>query len=343
MVQVAVALVLLTGAGLLVESFVHLRQLDPGFRPDGVVTASIALSADRYPTPERQRAVVASIVDELSAQPSVNAASASSLLPVGDPPVTGFRILGTAPPDPAHAPLAGIGVVSAGYLRTLGIRVLRGRGLLPTNDSRAEKVVLVDDLLARKFFDGSDPVGRRLVLGPRDTMTVIGVVSLVKEGPEAVPDLAHVYLPIAQTPFPLLTAQLAVHTSGDPASAIRRIRQVVANQDPSIPVYDVQTMTDRLGGSIGTSRFSSFLASLFAIVALILGMVGIYSVLAYVVGQRQKEIAVRMALGAKQAHVMGRCARPSPRPERDWHSGRIGRRMDADSRARPSSRRREST
>ena len=137
--QVAVALVLLTGAALLVESFVRLQAEDPGFRPQGVLTARIALRQDRYPTPERQRAFIETVVEQLAAQPDVDAASASSFIPVGDPPILGFTIIGDPPLDPDHVPQTGFGFVTPGYFRTLGIRLEWRPVALPLTPSLAQR------------------------------------------------------------------------------------------------------------------------------------------------------------------------------------------------------------
>jgi putative ABC transport system permease protein len=308
--QVAVALVLLTGAGLLVESFTHFRRLDPGFRPEGVLTAQIAFTAERYPTFDRQRVLLSGVADQLTAQPGIQSASISTSLPgagfLGVPP---FTIVGDPAPDPAHAPTAAHIYVSPDYFPTMGITLRRGRSILPTDDSRAVKVVVVDELLARRFFGDADPLGRRLayaVGAHTDTAEIVGVVTSVKQFGLAAENRPEFYSPFAQLSVPAIGwAYVAVHAAGDPEAKTRVLKDAVANLDPLLPVSDIETLSDRMAQSVGTTRFSSFLASLFAVIALVLGMVGIYSVLAYIVNQRQREIAVRLALGASRSHVMG--------------------------------------
>jgi putative ABC transport system permease protein len=313
--QVAIAVVLLTGAGLFVASFEHFRRIDPGYRADGVLTAQFALSQGRYSTADRVAAFLSSTEERLRAQPGVEAVGIAGILPAGElfnsrP----FSIIGDPAADPSHMPSAVGNTVTPGYLPTMGIVLRRGRGFEPTDDGRALKVALIDELFARRFFGTRDPIGRQLSFVTTgyavDTVTIVGVVGTVRQFGLAHENTPEVYFALAQGLTPRMvnagvSAYVVLRTTGDPGAQARALERTIGTVDPFVPVYHVQTMTERTIQSVGTTRFASFLASLFAIVAFVLGVVGIYSLLSYVVAQRHREIAIRIAIGASPADVIG--------------------------------------
>jgi predicted permease len=305
--QVAIALVLLTGTGLMVESFQRFRQMDLGFRPEGVLTARLALPEKRYDTAVREGSFASTVVERLAALPGVDAAAASSALPGSAGVRWAYTVVGDPTSDYAHAPTVRPVFVTPDYFRTMGIAVRRGRGIFPSDARRTVKVAVIDDRLAKQAFHGRDPIGSRLVPtnGPDvDTVEVVGVVASVKQGglvPEEVP---WVYLAIAQAPEPGTVRDVAVHTISDPDALASALKRVLAGLDGSVPAFDIKSMDATVADSVSLTRFSTFLASLFSVIALILGVLGIYSVLAYVVAERKREIAIRLALGATGANVM---------------------------------------
>lgn len=311
-VQVAVALVLLTGTGLMVETFQRFRHLDLGFRTEGLLTARVALPEHRYSTAEREASFASTVVARLAALPGVDAAAASSALPGTAGVRWAYTVVGDPASDYAHAPTVRPVFVTPDYFRTMGIGLRRGRGVLPSDGRGAVKVAVIDDRLAREAFHGRDPIGSRLVPtnGPdMDTVEVVGVVASVKQGGLVPEDVPWVYLAIAQAPEPGTVRDVLVHATGNPDAQAAPVKQVLAELDGSVPAYEIKSMNATVAESVSLTRFSTFLASLFAAIALALGVVGIYSVLAYVVAERKREIAIRLALGASGANVMGNVLR----------------------------------
>ena len=306
--QLTIAFVLLTGAGLLVETFIHFEHIDLGFRPAGVLTASITASPQSYPTASRETTFAMQVVDQLAAQPGVAAASVSTGWPGPGFGLYPFRVVGDPPLDPNRAPLARVTFVSPDYFRTMGIAVRRGRAILPSDDRRAVPVAVIDDDFARRFFPGRNPIGRRLASGS-DTVTIVGVVAAVREEGAAEQNLVGVYEPITQAPNLPSFLTIALRAADDPRAYTATLRRAVTSLDATVPVSDVKTMVAREDASISTTRFATFLASLFALAALVLGAVGTYGVLAYMVRQRQREIGIRIALGARNIDVMSEVLR----------------------------------
>lgn len=312
-VQIAVALTLLTAASLLVQNLQDNLRTDTGFRPEGVLTAEIGIPIQRYPTAERQASLIASVIEGLSAQAGVRSASASSEIPrSGYLYLSGFAIEGDPTPDPDHTPSASIVAVTPAYFETMGIAVRRGRGVLSVDDQRSAKVAVIDEVLARRFFGGRDPVGRHLVLSTKaDTLEIVGVVSAVMEGGLLTKARPQLYVPFAQSPawdarnfLETNFAAIEVLGRGGVGVGTTALLHAINGVDRTIQVSEVGSLSDRLTDSLRLERFASFLASLFALIALTLGVVGIYSVLSYIVAQRRRDIALRLALGASQARLM---------------------------------------
>jgi putative ABC transport system permease protein len=317
---VTLSLVLLISAGLLVRSFLRLLAVDPGFQSAGVVTMSLTLPAPAYPKGEQVEAFYSRLVERLRSLPGMRAAGAATDLPF----VPGDRRIFTPDGSPVNEPdatrLVAQTWVLGDYLTAMGVRLVAGRFFTTDDRLGRERVAVVSDSLARRFWPGGDAVGKRIKWGRRDSrapwLTVVGVVADVRESHLEQDAQIHMYTPYLQEPVEgignelfglakLRELHVALWTTSDPRPFMGVIRAEVQRLDPALAIANLQPMEQHLRRAAAPRRASTSVLVMFAVSALLMVSIGLYGLLAYSVAQRRREIGVRLALGAERSQVLG--------------------------------------
>ena len=314
--EVALALLLLVGTGLLVRSFWKLEQTDSGFNPQHVVTATVSLPYIGYEAQTNIARFQQELLERLAQLPGVQSAGFTSDLPwTGYDENCWFDIEGKAFP-PHKGPGGRYHFVSSDYFRTIGVPLIEGRFFKPNEGPGSPKVVLINHRLAQRYWPGESPVGKRITFTSEpkegDWRTVVGVVGDVKDQPDSTDAVPALYFSLTQSSVSQVT--LAVRTSTKPASIINQVRDEILHLDNRVPIANIRTLETISQGALATRRFTTWLAAGFAVTALVLAGIGIYGMLSYLVAQRTRDLGVHLALGAQKGDIIQLTLRQGMRP-----------------------------